>query len=87
MIKKILKIVGIVIVSIAIVAVLFIEFWPSLGGNGTTFENAFNMLKFVISSLCSQNPYLETGENIRENEKDIFSRLRSQVIMGTTKKC
>lgn len=46
--------------------------------DGTTFENAFNMLKFVISSLCSQNSYLETGENIRENEKDIFSRLRSQ---------
>ena len=22
--------------------------------DGTTFENAFNMLKFVISSLCSQ---------------------------------
>ena len=37
--------------------------------DGTTFENAFNMLKFVISSLCSQNSYLETGENIRENEK------------------
>ena len=44
--------------------------------DGTTFENAFNMLKFVISSLCSQNSYLETGENIRENEKDIFSRLK-----------
>ena len=55
--------------------------------DGTTFENAFNMLKFVISSLCSQNSYLETGENIRENEKDICSRLRSQVIMATTKKC
>ena len=48
--------------------------------DGTTFENAFNMLKFVISSLCSQNSYLETGENIRENEKDIFSRLRSHSI-------
>ena len=35
MIKKILKIIGIVIVSIAIVAVLFIEFWPSLGGSVT----------------------------------------------------
>ena len=46
---------------------------------GTTFENAFNMLKFVISSLCSQNSYLETGEN----EKDIFSRLRSQTASIT----
>lgn len=51
--------------------------------DGTTFENAFNMLKFVISSLCSQNSYLETGENIRENEKDIFSRLRSQTATIT----
>ena len=51
--------------------------------DGTTFENAFNMLKFVISSLCSQNSYLETGENIRENEKDIFSRLRSQTASIT----
>lgn len=38
MIKKILKIVGIVIVSIAIVAVLFIEFWPSLGGSVTEVD-------------------------------------------------
>ena len=51
--------------------------------DGTTFEYAFNMLKFVISSLCSQNSYLETGENIRENEKDIFSRLRSQTASIT----
>ena len=51
--------------------------------DGTTFENAFNLLKFVISSLCSQNSYLETGENIRENEKDIFSRLRSQTASIT----
>ena len=51
--------------------------------DGTTFENAFNMLKFVISSLCSQNSYLETGENIRFNEKDIFSRLRSQTASIT----
>ena len=51
--------------------------------DGTTFENAFNMLKFVIASLCSQNVYLETGENIKENEKAIFSRLRSQTASIT----
>ena len=48
MIKKILKIVGIVIVSIAIVAGLFIEFWPSLGGSVTEVDqkeyNARNSL-------------------------------------------
>ena len=52
--------------------------------DGTTFENAFNMLKFVISSLCSQNSYLETGENIRENEKDIFSRPPALLRTGRT---
>lgn len=51
--------------------------------DGTNFENAFNMLKFVIASLCSQNSYLETGENIKENEKDIFSRLKSQTASIT----
>lgn len=35
MIKKILKIVGIVIVSIGVVVLLFIKFWPSLGGRVT----------------------------------------------------
>lgn len=35
MIKKILKIVGIVIVSVGIVAMLFIKLWPSLGGSVT----------------------------------------------------
>ena len=35
MIKKILKIIGIVIVSIGIVGLLFIKFWLSLGGSVT----------------------------------------------------
>ncbi len=35
MIKKILKIIGIVIVSIGVVVLLFITFWPSLGGRVT----------------------------------------------------
>ena len=35
MIKKILKIISIVIVSIGIVGLLFIKFWPSLGGRVT----------------------------------------------------
>ena len=33
--KKILKIIGIVIVSIGVVVLLFIKFWPSLGGRVT----------------------------------------------------
>ena len=48
MIRKILKIVGIVIVSIGIVVLLFIKFWPSLGGNVTEVDqkeyNARNSL-------------------------------------------
>jgi len=31
--KKILKIIGIVILCIGVIALLFIKFWPSLGGN------------------------------------------------------
>ena len=48
MIRKILKIVGIVIVSIGIVVLLFIKFWPSLGGSVTEVDqkeyNARNSL-------------------------------------------
>ena len=33
MIKKVLKIIGIVILCIGVIALLFIKFWPSLGGN------------------------------------------------------
>lgn len=51
--------------------------------DGTTFENAFNFLKFVIASLCSKHSYLQTGKNIKENEKDTFSRLRNQTASIT----
>lgn len=51
--------------------------------DGTIFENAFNFLKFVIASLCSQHSYLQTGKNIKENEKDTFSRLRNQTASIT----
>ena len=51
--------------------------------DGTTFENAFNFLKFVIASLCNQHSYLQTEKNIKENEKDIFSRLRNQTASIT----
>ena len=33
MIKKVLKIIGIVILCIGVIALLFIKFWPSLGEN------------------------------------------------------
>lgn len=33
--KKILKIIGIVILCIGVIALLFIKFWPSLGGRVT----------------------------------------------------
>ena len=33
MIKKVLKIIGIVILCIGVIALLFIKFWPSLGGS------------------------------------------------------
>ena len=33
MIKKVLKIIGIVILCIGVIALLLIKFWPSLGGS------------------------------------------------------
>ena len=51
--------------------------------DGTTFENAFNFLKFIISEACKQHVYLLDSDEIDEGEKDIFSRLRSQTASIT----
>ena len=69
MIKKILKIIGIVIVSIAIVAVLFIEFWPSLGGSVTDEDQKeYDRFKVLTRTKMSS----EIQELLAKNErKDI----------------
>lgn len=51
--------------------------------DGTTFENAFNMLKFIISSFCNQYPELQSIKNIEQNQKQIFERLKNQTASIT----
>ena len=51
--------------------------------DGTTFENAFNMLKFIISSFCDQYAHLPLEENIAQNQKELFNRLKDQTASIT----
>ena len=51
--------------------------------DGITFENAFNMLKFIISSFCTQYTHLQLEENIAQNQKEIFNRLKDQTASMT----
>lgn len=51
--------------------------------DGTTFENALNMLKLIISSFCNQYSYLQLEKNIGQNQKEIFDRLKNQTASIT----
>lgn len=51
--------------------------------DGTTFENALNMLKLIISSFCNQYSYLQLEKNIEQNQKEIFDRLKNQTASMT----
>ncbi|MGN0353986.1 MAG: AAA family ATPase [Muricoprocola sp.] len=57
--------------------------WPTLflsfkDVDGTTFENAFGLLKFTISQLCEEHAYLEESDKVTTVQKEIFRRLRNQ---------
>ena len=51
--------------------------------DGTSFENAFHVLKFVISLFCDQHSYLEESDKITQTQKMIFRRLRDQTATIT----
>ena len=51
--------------------------------SGTTFENAFGMLKFTISQLCMEHSYLESSEKTGSDYQNIFSRLKDQTASLT----
>lgn len=51
--------------------------------SGTTFENAFGMLKFTISQFCMEHSYLETSEKTGSDYQNIFSRLKDQTASLT----
>ena len=43
--------------------------------DGTTFENAFGLFEFLISTYCDEHAYLKEGENITDNQRELFNRL------------
>lgn len=45
--------------------------------DGTTFENAFNFLKFIISEVCKQHVYLLDSDEIDEGDKLVFQKLKT----------
>ena len=45
--------------------------------DGTTFENAFNFLKFIISEACKQHVYLLDSDEIDEGDKLVFQKLKT----------
>lgn len=45
--------------------------------DGTTFENAFNFLKFIVSELCKQHIYLLDNDDIDKEDKLVFQKLKS----------
>ena len=45
---------------------------------GNRFEDAYGLLKFVISSLCIEHSYLGESDKTDEDDKICFSRLKSR---------
>ncbi len=43
--------------------------------DGATFENEFGLFEFLISSYCDEHVHLKDGENITDNQREIFDRL------------
>lgn len=46
--------------------------------DGSTFNSAFEMLKFTLSQLCIDHSYLEENNKINDSYKNIFRRLKNQ---------
>ena len=62
---------------------LWMNQWPVLfislkDVQGNTFEDAFGMLAFVISSLCVDHAYLEKSDWVDAADKKIFIRLKNR---------
>lgn len=57
--------------------------WPVLfftlkDVDGDTFEEAYGMIQFLISSVCGEREYLLDSEKVLETDKKIFHRLLEQ---------
>ena len=45
--------------------------------DGTTFENALEFLKFIISKLCKEHKYLLESNLVDEEDKIVFKKMKS----------
>lgn len=45
--------------------------------DGTTFENALEFLKFIISKLCKEHKYLLESNLVDEEDKIVFEKMKS----------
>lgn len=52
--------------------VLFLS-WKDV--DGTTFENALNMLKFTLAQFCIEHSYLGKSEKVNEEYKRVFEKM------------
>ena len=57
--------------------------WPVLfvslkDAEGNSFQDAYGMLQFIISSLCIEHAYLETSEAVDEADRRSFLRLKNR---------
>lgn len=51
--------------------------------NGTTFERAFEMLRFTIAQICMEHAYLQENDAIDNGYKEIFEKLKNQTASVT----
>ena len=51
--------------------------------DGTTFNHAFALMKFILAQLCIEHSYLEKSNDVSEDYKKIFSRLKDQTASLT----
>ena len=54
---------------------------------GTSFENAFNLLKFVIAQICSDYEFLLSSPEIPTAQKEMFLRLQMQTASVADVQC
>ena len=55
--------------------VLFLSFKDV---DGTSFENALELLKFTLLQFCDEHSYLEESEKVTSAQREVFHRLRTR---------
>lgn len=45
--------------------------------DGSTFENAFNFLKYIVAEVCKQHMYLLDSDDVDKEDKLVYEKLKS----------